>query len=98
MVSNGKKPENPQNLLVAATLEKANTYVFAESPIRNAEVVGSNPICSTKSLSFNGLASCLKLRTHVAKTWKRFSAADHNGLAIKTERVTLLIYISILTT
>jgi hypothetical protein len=23
---------------VAATLEKANTYVFAESPIRNAEV------------------------------------------------------------
>jgi len=25
MVRNGKKPENPQNLLVAATFEKANT-------------------------------------------------------------------------
>ncbi len=28
MVRNGKKPENPLNLLVAATLEKAITYVL----------------------------------------------------------------------
>jgi hypothetical protein len=37
MVRNGKERENPLNLLVAATLEKAITYVFAESLIRNAE-------------------------------------------------------------
>jgi hypothetical protein len=37
MVKNGKEPENPYNLLVAATLEKAITYVFAETPVRNAE-------------------------------------------------------------
>jgi hypothetical protein len=33
MVRNGKEPENPLNLLVAATFEKAITYVFAESAI-----------------------------------------------------------------
>ena len=44
---NVKKPENPQNLLVAATLKKSITYVFAESPFRNAEVRGSIPLCST---------------------------------------------------
>ena len=47
MVRNGKEPENPYDLLVAATLEKAITYVFAESPFRNAEVRGSIPLCST---------------------------------------------------
>src|SRR3989442_14776427 len=56
MVRNGKKPENPQNLSVAATLEKANTYVFAESPIRNAEARGSIPLCSTNNTHrFNDL-------------------------------------------
>jgi hypothetical protein len=38
MVRNGKEPENPHFSLVAATLEKAITYVSAESPFRNAEV------------------------------------------------------------
>ena len=47
MVRNGKEPENPLNLLVAATLEKAITYVFAESPIRNAEARSSTLLCST---------------------------------------------------
>jgi len=32
---------------VAATFEKANTQRFADCVIRNAEVVGSSPICST---------------------------------------------------
>ena len=41
MVRNEKEPENPYNLLVAATLEKAITYVFAESPFRNAEFTSS---------------------------------------------------------
>jgi hypothetical protein len=36
---------------VAATFEKANTYGFASSLIRNAEVVGSNPICSTTRIT-----------------------------------------------
>ena len=53
MVRNGKERENPYNLLVAATLEKAITYVFAESPIRNAEARGSNPRCSTRTRLFS---------------------------------------------
>jgi len=47
MVRNGKEPENPYNRMVAATLEKAITYVFAESPIRNAEARSSTLLCST---------------------------------------------------
>jgi hypothetical protein len=39
----------PSNLLVAATLEKANTYVFAGCPIRNAEARSSTLLCSTIS-------------------------------------------------
>jgi hypothetical protein len=35
--------------LVAATLEKAITYVFAESPIRNAEARSSTLLCSTNT-------------------------------------------------
>ncbi len=48
MVTNGKEPENPYDLLVAATFEKAMTYVFAESPIRNAEARSSTLLCSTR--------------------------------------------------
>jgi hypothetical protein len=33
--------------LVAATLEKAKTYVFAETAIRDREVGGSNPLAPT---------------------------------------------------
>jgi hypothetical protein len=54
IVRNGKEPENPLNLLVAATLEKAITYVFAESLIRNAEARSSTLLCSTNNpQSFN---------------------------------------------
>jgi hypothetical protein len=49
MVRNRKERENPSKLLVAATLEKAITYVFAESPFRNAEARGSSPLCSTNN-------------------------------------------------
>jgi hypothetical protein len=48
MEMNGKEPENSQFSSVAATFEKAITYVFAENLIRNAEVRGSTPLCSTK--------------------------------------------------
>jgi hypothetical protein len=41
MVRNGKEPENLDFSSVAATFEKAITYVFAKSPFRNAEVEGS---------------------------------------------------------
>lgn len=43
---------------MAATFEKAITYIFAERLIRNAEVVGSNPICSTKRLNLKHLVDC----------------------------------------
>jgi hypothetical protein len=36
---------------MAATFEKANTYLFAGSLIRNAEVRGSIPLCSTNKHS-----------------------------------------------
>ena len=58
-VRDGKEWERtgkPLNLLVAATLEKAITYAFAESPIRNAEARSSTLLCSTNNLSpFNNL-------------------------------------------
>jgi len=43
MVRNGKELENLDFSSVAATVEKASTYVFAERLIRNAEVRGSTP-------------------------------------------------------
>jgi hypothetical protein len=48
MVRNGKERENLDFSSVATTFEKAITYVFAESLIRNAEVRGSIPLCSTR--------------------------------------------------
>jgi hypothetical protein len=47
MVTNGKEQENLDFSSVAATFEKAITYVFAESPIRNAEARSSTLLCST---------------------------------------------------
>jgi len=43
MVRNGKEQENLDFSVVAATFEKAITYVFAESPFRNAEARGLIP-------------------------------------------------------
>jgi hypothetical protein len=49
MVTNGKERENLDFSSVAATLEKAITYVFAGSPIRNAEARSSTLLCSTSN-------------------------------------------------
>ena len=49
MVRNGKECNNDRFSSVAATFEKAITYVFAGSLIRNAEVRGSIPLCSTNN-------------------------------------------------
>jgi len=35
LATNGKEPQNPNKLVVAATFEKANTYVFASRLIMN---------------------------------------------------------------
>jgi len=44
--------------LVAATFEKANTYVFAALIIRDREVGGSNPLAPTNnSQSINNIQS-----------------------------------------
>jgi hypothetical protein len=46
---------------VAATFEKANTYVFAAPIIRDPEVGGSNPLAPTNNLHFtNYTESCVK--------------------------------------
>jgi len=42
MVRNGKEQENFNISSVAATFEKAITYVFAESPFRNAALSARN--------------------------------------------------------
>ena len=64
MVRNGKEPENLDFSSVAATLEKANTYVFAERLIRNAEVRGSIPLCSTNELNISRLTA--QARIHLS--------------------------------
>ena len=49
----GKNGKNLDFSSVAATFEKAITYVFAGSLIRNAEVRGSIPLCSTNNTSIS---------------------------------------------
>ena len=49
MVKNGNGCKNARNSLVAATFEKANTYVFAAPIIRDREVGGSNPLAPTNN-------------------------------------------------
>jgi len=46
-VADGTECENPNKSSVAATFEKANTYVFAEPLVRDREVGGSNPLAPT---------------------------------------------------
>jgi len=55
MVENRNRCKNPRISLVAATFEKANTYVFAAPIIRDREVGGSNPLAPTNSLTFHQL-------------------------------------------
>jgi hypothetical protein len=52
MVKDGNRCKNARNSLVAATFEKANTYVFAAPIIRDREVGGSNPLAPTNQLQF----------------------------------------------
>ena len=47
MLENGNECKNPRISLVAATFEKANTFVFAAPIIRDREVGGSNPLAPT---------------------------------------------------
>ena len=75
MVRNGKERQNPGFSSVAATVEKASTYVFAERLIRNAEVVGSNPICSTKPKCLKYLARPVLL---INSTRTRFKVTHSN--------------------
>jgi hypothetical protein len=46
-VADGTECKNPKKSVVAATFEKANTYVFAEPLVRDREVGGSNPLAPT---------------------------------------------------
>jgi len=78
MVRNGNQRENPNNSSVAATLEKAITYVFAGSPFRNAEARSSTLLCSTIIPLLNNLR-ILRLRMsffHMANTWTEISALN----------------------
>ena len=60
---------------MAGTVEKASTYVFAERLIRNAEVRGSTPLCSTNRIND------LRQGTHPAvflfsRFWREVDVAD----------------------
>ncbi len=58
MGANVKKCKNLSRTLVAATISKAKTYVFARLIIRDREVGGSNPLAPTINLpSINYIAS-----------------------------------------
>ena len=64
MVRNGKERENLDFSSVAATFEKAITYVFAESPFRNAEARSSTLLCSP-----NNLSPLNKLHSQLSRGW-----------------------------
>jgi hypothetical protein len=49
MIKNRTECKNARISLVAATFEKANTYVFAAPIIRDREVGGSNPLAPTNN-------------------------------------------------
>jgi hypothetical protein len=57
--------------LVAATFEKAKTYVFIEPVVRDREVGGSNPLAPT-----------IKTKTHgttAASSWQPFLLWPNSG-------------------
>ena len=73
-VKDGKEPGNLYNLLVAATLEKAITYVFAESLIRDAEV--------PNTMSFVWLSrafSCGRFVTRIPSTRRILNRSGWDG-------------------
>jgi len=47
MAMNVRRCKNPNKTLVAATFEKAKTYIFAELRVWDREVGGSNPLSPT---------------------------------------------------
>ena len=47
LITNGKEPQNPKKLVVAATVEMAKTELFAEPVIWDRVVGGSNPLAPT---------------------------------------------------
>jgi len=51
-----KRMQKRRNSLVAATFEKANTYVFAAPIIRDREVGGSNPLAPTINSRLRGIS------------------------------------------
>ena len=89
MVRNGKERESLCFSSVAATFETASTYVFAGRLIRNAEVRGSTPLCSTNnSYSCNNLAAQPQLGPiyQLANTWPETPTVNSTELyAITTD-------------
>jgi len=72
MVTKGTECKNPSKSLVAATFEKAIVYVFAGSPIRNAEVRSSTLLCSTiKSTTYVGERRARRF------SWPKLGDADN---------------------
>ena len=62
--------------MVAATFEKAKTYVFAEPSVRDREVGGSNPLAPTTNLTpINVIALLVKSDCFlaVANLWTKES-------------------------
>ena len=60
--------QNAKKFLVAATLEKGNTYVFTGSLVRDREVGGSNPLAPTNQIKHLRRSVTVAVRLSVGKT------------------------------
>ena len=69
----GRNVKTPNFLRWLQLSKKAITYVFAGSLIRNAEAVGSSPICSTNTPNIAYLARWSYCSiSHMANLWTIF--------------------------
>jgi hypothetical protein len=76
MVTNGKEPENTYNLLVAATFEKAITYVLPRVRFATQRTGFESPLLHQQVFCYQILtisASYLRF-FQVANTWTRYAA------------------------
>jgi hypothetical protein len=77
MVKNGNGCKNARISLVAATFEKANTYVFAAPIIRDREVGGSNPLAPTNQFKHLRLPA----KVAVLVLWQDCGRTDRERLS-----------------
>src|SRR5437016_6750561 len=81
----GRNVKNPSKSVVAATFEKANTYVFAGPSVWDREVGGSNPLAPTNHI--NNLR--LPALAAVSLVWEICEQNSENSLSLKLDNPNL---------